>query len=110
MKNKIWQKNIWRRAQLIIIQVGMTFWNLCVIGFSASSFFRKNLLVGLIIVKSCNIIIERILEPLIEDSLLINAIHSAQGVTEGITTFGAEEFLKFLQAIYVDLGNYLYLY
>ena len=95
---------------MIIIQIGITFWNLYVIGFSGSIFFGNNPLICLFLIKSVNILIEQILEPFMEDALLLNAINSVQGVTEGITTFGADEFLKFLQAIYIDLGNYLNLY
>jgi hypothetical protein len=100
----VWNYFTWKRSNMIFISVFWIFYNLMVVQFSFSDVFSNNIWMMIGLLKVLGIILGLILEFLVEESLLSSPLEILGGLAQGLVTFGADDFVDFLTAYFIELG------
>jgi hypothetical protein len=100
----VWEFFTWKRSNMLFISWFWIFYNLVVIQFSFSDIFGLYIWYMIGLVKLLGIIFGFILEILLEEALLFSSLEILGNLTEGLATFGADDFVDFLNAYFIELG------
>ena len=100
----VWEFFTWKRSNVLFISVFWIFYNLMVVQFSFSETFSTYIWYMIGLLKVLGVIFGFILELLLEESLLSSPMEILGGLTQGLVTFGADDFVDFLNAYFIELG------
>jgi len=100
----VWEFFTWKRSNVFFISFFWIFYNLMVVQLSFSAIFGIYIWYMIGLLKIFGVIIGFCLEILLEESLLSSPIEIVGGLTAGLVTFGADNFVDFLNAYFIELG------
>lgn len=100
----VWEFFTWKRSNVLFISIFWIFYNLVVVQFSFSDTFSVNIWYMIGLIKVLGVIFGFILEILLEEALLSSPMEILGGLTQGLVTFGADDFVDFLNAYFIELG------
>ena len=89
---------------MIFASTFLIFLTLSIIQFSFSVIFSDNIWFMLGLLKGVTIFVDYILERTINEMLLVSPLSITMVVVLGLVTFGADDFLDFLNAFFIELG------
>jgi len=89
---------------MIFVSTFLIFLTLSIIQFSFSDFFGANIWFMIGSLKLMAILIDFLLEGAIKEILLVAPLSITMIVILGLVTFGADDFLDFLNAYFIELG------
>ena len=93
---------MWKRSNMVFVSVFTVFLMLCIIQFSFSDIFGMEIWFSIAGLKVMQIIVEEILNGMMDEALLVAPINTCIGVIVGLVTFGADDFLDFLNAFFIE--------
>ena len=100
----VWEFFTWKRSNVLFISIFWIFYNLMVVQFSFSETFSVNIWYMIGLLKVFGVIFGFLIEILLEESLLSSSLEILGGLTAGLVTFGADDFVDFLNAYFIELG------
>jgi hypothetical protein len=106
----IWKKPTWRRSFTFFIALMFVMFFVFLIQFSFSSVFGDNIwsVLSRVFIASLKVVFE-VCEYIVEKSfgnmLLLSPFMQSIGVMEGLITFGASDFVNFLEAYFVEYSE-----
>lgn len=100
----IWEYFIWKRSNILFTSVFLMFFELAVIQFSFSAVYGDNSWLMMGIFKVIEIIVETMLDGAVPEALMLSPLQVSFAVVLGLTGFGADDFLDFLQGYFIDVG------
>lgn len=89
---------------MVFVSIFWIFYNLMVIQFSFSDTFGDNIWSFIVILKVLQVIFGFFLELMLSEGLLTSPMEIVGGVVQGLVTFGADDFVDFLNAYFIELG------
>ena len=104
----VWEFFTWKRSNVLLVSLFWIFFLLCIIQFSFSSIYSLYIWYMIVTIKGLNIAIGFIIELMLEDSIVCSTLDILGGLTGGLVTFGASDFVSFLQSYYVDFGMQMF--
>ena len=100
----VWEFFTWKRSNVLFVSLFWIFYNLMMIQFSFSETFSTYIWIMIGVFKILGIIFGFILENFLEEALLSSPMEILGGLTQGLVTFGADDFVDFLNAYFIELG------
>jgi hypothetical protein len=100
----IWEYFIWKRSNIMFTAVFLMFFELATIQFSFSDIYGNNAWVMMGVFKVVEIVVEGELEKSVSEALMLSTLQVSFAVVLGLTGFGADNFLDFLQGYFIDVG------
>lgn len=100
----VWEFFTWKRSNVVFVSIFWIFYCLMLIQLSFSAIFGVNIWSMIFAIKVMNIILNFIMEMMLEEALLSSSMEILGGLTEGLVTFGADNFVDFLSAYFIELG------
>lgn len=89
---------------MIFVSTFLLFFELAVIQFSFSPSYGDNIWFMIGLMKVVQIVIENIIERVLCEALLVSPLSVSIGVMQGLVTFGASNFLDFLNGFFIEVG------
>lgn len=99
-----WDYFTWKRVNMIYVSTFLLSLCLAVIQFSFSDLFGEQIWVSIALLKVMAIIVESFLSEAMDEDLLTAPLAMVLNVVLGLVTFGADNFLDFLSAFFIELG------
>lgn len=104
----IWQYYTWKRSNMIFSSIWMIFLTIVIINFSFSEMFGEFIWYAIILMKLFGILIDWTLEKAMDQALLLGPLSITYGVIVGLVTFGADDFLDFIDAYFIEYAMMLF--
>ena len=104
----IWEYFKWKRSNMIYGSIWMIFLCLSIVNFSFSDIFGDYIWDAIVIMKLSGLIIDYAYEKSLKQNLLISPMSITYGITVGLVTFGADDFLDFIDAYFIEFGMMLF--
>lgn len=104
----IWQYYTWKRSNMIFNSLWVIFLTIVTINFSFSDIFGAYIWYAIIILKLLGILLDWILEKAMDQALLLGPLSISYGVVVGLVTFGADDFLDFIDAYFIEFAMMLF--
>ena len=99
-----WEYFAWKRSNMIFVSTFLVFLLLAIIQFSFSDMFGDNIWTAIAALKGLAIVVDMVLDASMDASLLAAPLSMAVIVVLGLVSFGADDFLDFLNAFFIELG------
>jgi hypothetical protein len=99
-----WEYFAWKRSNMIFVSTFLVFLLLAIIQFSFSDMFGDNIWTAIAALKALAIVVDMVLEANMDAALLVAPLSMAVIVILGLVSFGADDFLDFLNAFFIELG------
>ena len=99
-----WEYATWKRSNMLFAAAHLSFLLLAVIQFSFSDVFGEYIWHAIAALKGLAIIVDFVLEHATHEALLVAPLSAVGIVVLGLVTFGAADFLDFLNAFFIELG------
>jgi hypothetical protein len=93
---------------MVYCSLWVIFYCLALIQFSFSELFGDWIWTFIVILKLVEILIEKTLENALDEELLILPLAVTLITVAGLVTFGADDFLDFLQAYFIEFGMMIF--
>ena len=100
----VWYKNIWKRGNYITLAFILIMLEVFLVVFSYTDVFSNYMYYFIVTMKLLGIACESIIEPKLQDKMMLSGISSTIGVVENLVTFGANDFQEFLVSWIIGLG------
>ena len=100
----IWEYYTWKKSNMIFVSAFLLFFELGIIQFSFSPSYGDNVWLMLGVMTVVQILLEDVIERMVEEALLFSPLSVSIGVMQGLITFGANDFLDFLNGNFVGVG------
>ena len=99
-----WEYFTWKRTNMIYVSTFIIFIMLATIQFSFSDLFGVQIWFSIGCLKVMGIMIDYSLDAAMDEAFLASPISMNVIVILGLVTFGADDFLDFLSAFFIELG------
>jgi len=99
-----WDYFTWKRSNMVYVSTFLLFLCLSIIQFSFSDLFGEQIWVSIGCLKALAIVVEELLGGAMDEDLLAGPLAMVLSVILGLVTFGADDFLDFLNAFFIELG------
>ena len=86
----------------------MIFLCLMIINFSFSDLFGDFIWHAIVIMKLFGLVVDWAYEKAFKENMLISSMSIVYGITVGLVTFGADHFLDFIEAYFIEFGMMLF--
>lgn len=93
---------------MIFNSIWMIFLTIIIINFSFSDMFGDYIWYAIIFMKLFGILIDWALEKAMDQALLLGPLSITYGVIVGLVTFGADDFLDFIDAYFIEYAMMLF--
>lgn len=93
---------------MVFNSIFIIFTTIIIINFSFSDLFGDYIWYAIIILKLFGILIDWILEKAMDQALLLGPLSITYGVIVGLVTFGADDFLDFIDAYFIEYAMMLF--
>ena len=93
---------------MIFSSIWMIFLTIVIINFSFSDMFGEFIWYAIIFMKLFGILIDWTLEKAMDQALLLGPLSITYGVIVGLVTFGADDFLDFIDAYFIEYAMMLF--
>ena len=99
-----WEYFTWKRINMVYVSTFLLGLCLAIIQFSFSDYFGEYIWVSIALLKVLAIIVDIMLGDAMDEDLLVAPLSMVVIVVLGLVTFGADNFLDFLSAFFIELG------
>lgn len=99
-----WEYFVWKRSNMIYASTFTSFLLLAIIQFSFSDLFGERIWFSIAGLKVLGIGVDYCLEATMDEVMLAAPLSMCVIVILGLVTFGADDFLDFLNAFFIELG------
>lgn len=99
-----WEYFTWKRINMVYVSTFLLFFCLAIIQFSFSELFGEQIWVSIAVLKLMAIVVDELLAGAMDEDLLTAPLSMVVIVVLGLVTFGADDFLDFLTAFFIELG------
>lgn len=99
-----WEYFVWKRSNMIYASTFTSFLLLAIIQFSFSDLFGERIWFSIAGLKVLGIGVDYCLEATMDENMLAAPLSMCVIVILGLVTFGADDFLDFLNAFFIELG------
>ena len=103
-EGNVWNFYTWKRSNMMFITILITLAMLGVMYFSFSEWFGTNIWMMLGVLKITVVFVEYFMGLIVEDMLLLAPFSICMGVVISTITLGADDFLDFLNAYFIEIG------
>lgn len=93
---------------MVFNSLWMIFLTIIIINFSFSDMFGDLIWYMIILMKLFGIIVDWMLEKAMDQALLLGPLQITYGVVGGLVTFGADDFLGFIDAYFIEYAMMLF--
>ena len=104
----IWEYYTWKKSNMIFGSIWMIFLCLMIINFSFSDLFGDFIWHAIVIMKLFGLLVDWAYEKQLKENMLISSMSIVYGITVGLVTFGADHFLDFIEAYFIEFGMMLF--
>jgi len=99
-----WEYHTWKRSNMLFVSLHLAFLLLAIIQFSFAEIFGDYIWTAIGMLKALAIVVDYLLEQATHEALLVAPLSAVGIVVLGLVTFGADDFLDFLNAFFIELG------
>jgi len=99
-----WEYYTWKRSNMLFASLYLSFLLLAIIQFSFADVFGTYIWEAIACLKALALVVDHLLEQATREALLVAPLSAVVIVVLGLVTFGAEDFLDFLDAFFIELG------
>ena len=100
----IWEYYTWKRGNMLFVSFLLIMLMVAIIQFSFSEIFSIWLWYMIALFKLVQVILEYIAGKAVFENLLLCPISICIGITQNLVTFGANDFLDFLQSYFIEMA------